>query len=64
MLYLVTMHVLSEPQVLEDKGNLAYLQLKMAVPVLETFVARSPFEYQLWAERHWNKTEGTTTGIS
>ena len=40
-------------QVLEDKANLAYLQLRMTVPVLETYIARCPEEFMLWACSHW-----------
>ena len=39
--------------IIEDKSNLAFLQLRMDCPVLETYVACSPSDVKVWAEMRW-----------
>ena len=39
--------------VLEDKGNLALLQQRMGVPMVESFVIKSPKEFSAWCENRW-----------
>ena len=39
--------------ILEDKANLAFLQMRMNCPVLETYVANSPGEVRAWASKRW-----------
>ena len=48
--------------ILEDKGNLAFLQLRMGCPVLETFVAPGGASQVLaWASRRWENNEASTS---
>ncbi|CAM9655530.1 unnamed protein product, partial [Ectocarpus fasciculatus] len=55
---------LNNSQVLEDKSNLAYLQLNMTVPVLETFIARCPDDFRRWADNRWSPEEPGATGAA
>lgn len=40
-------------QILEDKSNLAFLQISVDVPCLETYVATNVNEIVQWADRRW-----------
>jgi hypothetical protein len=42
---------------LEDKGNMAFLQLKMKCPVLETHIALNSAAVLQWAEKRWEADE-------
>jgi len=51
--------------ILEDKGNLAFLQLRMGCPVLETFVAPGgASQVFAWASRRWGGDEAATSAQS
>ncbi len=45
---------------LEDKGNLAFLQLKMNCPVLPTYVAHDRTDVLKWAKNRWDINVQTT----
>lgn len=44
---------LHNTQVLEDKGNLAFLQLRMKVPVLRTYIAPNAERAKDWCSSRW-----------
>ena len=48
--------------ILEDKANLAFLQMRMNCPVLETFVASSPHDVHTWASKRWVDGADTPSG--
>jgi len=47
---------LHNSDILEDKSNLAFLQLRMKRKVLETFVANGNEEVYKWASKRWEKS--------
>ncbi len=42
--------------ILEDKANLAFLQLRMNCPVIDTFIASCAEDVGGWAKRKWSST--------
>lgn len=46
---------LHNSQIIESKSMLAYLQLLVDFPMLETFVAENASSVEMWAKRRWNK---------
>lgn len=52
----VALNRLHNSAILEDKGNLAFLQLRMRCPCLQTFVASGPAEVLAWARHRWGES--------
>lgn len=51
-------HVLNKlhnSQIIESKSMLAYLQLLVTFPMLQTFVAENALSVGMWARRRWSK---------
>ena len=44
---------LHNSSIIEDKSNMAFLQLLMNVPVLQTFIAKSADDVKHWCESRW-----------
>ena len=49
-------------QILEDKANLAFLQLNVSVGSLETYIAASVGVFARWAECRWGAGDTFTLG--
>lgn len=47
---------LSNSQIIESKSSLAFLQLLVDYPMLETFIAYSSSEVQTWATKRWTQS--------
>jgi hypothetical protein len=56
---------LHNTSIIENKGNLAFLQLKMSVPVLESYVANNLMELKTWFDNRWNglNNQGATPAM-
>lgn len=52
---------LHNSQIIESKSMLAYLQLLMDFPMLQTFVADNATAVEAWAERRWGSEPSTST---
>ena len=54
--------------IIEDKSNMAFLQLQMNVPVLQTFIAKSADDVKHWCETRWGShsqiSGGCSSGVS
>ncbi len=49
----IVLNKLHNITILEDKANLAFLQLKMNCPTLDSYIANNVQEVQQWATYHW-----------
>ncbi len=54
---------LHNTQIIESKANLAFLQLKMKCPTLETFIAPKGKLVMKWFSNRWASSEPVTEGM-
>ena len=55
---------LSNTQIIEDKANLAFLQLRMDVPTLKTYLACSAVDVLNWASQRWIGSDISVTSAA
>lgn len=57
----IILNRLHNSQIIESKSCLAYLQLMMKNPTLDTYIATGALEVAFWAERRWSSQSKTLT---
>ena len=60
----IILNRLHNSSIIEDKSNMAFLQIMMNVPVLETFIAKTSDDVKRWCETKWELSNEDLTDNS